>query len=257
MKVTVLGCGSSGGVPLIGNRWGVCDPAEPRNRRSRASILVEDAGATALVDMTPDARTQLLACNLRDLSAVLFTHAHADHCHGIDELRSINWMTGKPVDLFAHAETLSELTTRFPYALGEGRSKEGRSRFYKPAVVAHVIKGPFEVAGLSVIPFAQRHGPMQSLGFRFGQIAYSTDVSDLDEAAFAVLKGVTYWIVDSVRREPHPTHAHLARTLAWIERVKPQAAWLTHMNETMDYQTLLQELPPHVRPAHDGLVIPC
>lgn len=256
MKVTVLGCGSSGGVPLIGNRWGLCDPAEPRNRRSRASILVEEAGAVVLVDMTPDARTQLLACDLQDLTAVLFTHAHADHCHGIDELRSINWMTGKPIDIYASAETLEELRARFPYALGESR-QVGRSAFYKPAIISHAIEGAFEIQGLRVLPFAQQHGPMRSLGFRFGSFAYSTDVSELDEAAFAALDGVRFWIVDCVRREPHPTHAHLARTLEWIERVKPEQAWLTHMNETMDYQTLLKELPPHVRPAHDGMAIPC
>lgn len=256
MKITVLGCGSSGGVPLIGNRWGACDPVEPRNRRSRASILVEDRGAKVLVDMSPDARTQLLACDLQDLTAVLFTHAHADHCHGIDDLRSINWMTGRPVDIFASPETMADLKARFPYALGEER-QQGRSAFYKPSVAAHEIDGPFEVGGIPVAPFAQRHGPMQSLGFRFGSFAYSTDVSELDDAAFAALEGVRYWIVDSVRREPHPTHTHLARTLEWIERVKPEAAWLTHMNETMDYRTLLNELPPHVRPAHDGLVIAC
>ncbi|MER2519109.1 MAG: MBL fold metallo-hydrolase [Bdellovibrionales bacterium] len=256
MKVTVLGCGSSGGVPLIGNRWGLCDPQEPRNRRSRASVLIEDSKTVALVDMTPDARTQLLACDLQDLTAVLFTHAHADHCHGIDELRSLNWLTGKPIDIFAGQETLEELRARFPYALGETRSP-GRSAFYKPTMVTHVIEGAFAVNGLRVLPFAQKHGPIQSLGFRFGAFAYSTDVSELGEAAFAVLEGVRYWVVDAVRREPHPTHTHLARTLDWIARVRPERAWLTHMNETMDYQALLKELPSHVQPAHDGLVIEC
>ena len=253
MKITVLGCGSSSGVPLIGGNWGLCDPAEPRNRRTRVSILVEHEGTTLLVDTSPDMRQQLLGCDIKKLDAVLYTHAHADHCHGIDELRALNWLMQKPVDVYADPETLAELAHRFAYIFDGG----GHGHYYRPAVNAQAIHGPFSVGGVAVTPIRLNHGDIFSLGFRFGDFAYCTDVHALDEAAFAALAGVKIWLVDCVRREPHPTHSHLEQTLAWIARVQPAQAYLTHMNHTMDYATLAASLPPGVAPAHDGLVITC
>ena len=251
MKITILGCGSSGGVPLIGNDWGACDPANPLNRRMRVSALVEKGPTTILIDMAPDARTQLLACNAKIISAVIITHAHGDHCHGIDELRFMSRLTGKPIDVYADGPTMRELEARFDYVF------HGNKPFYDPVGVPHVVDGPFEVGGIRITPFAQEHGSGQTLGVRLDDFAYSTDVKTLDEAAFAKLAGIKTWVVDCVREEPHPTHSHLAQTLEWIARVKPQRAYLTHMNETLDYTALSAKLPPGVWPAHDGLVFEC
>ncbi len=254
MKITVLGCGSSSGVPLIGNVWGACDPKNPRNRRTRVSILVEQDDTVVLVDTSPDMREQLLACNLQKLDAVLYTHAHADHCHGIDELRSINWLTNKPTDIYADAHTMSKLKTRFDYVF---KSVGKPGQFYRPSIAPHIIDGAFTVGAVHILPFQQQHGAEITMGFRFGDFAYSTDVGAFDEAGFAALAGIKTWVVDCVREEPHPTHAHLARTLEWIERVKPEQAFLTHMNHTMDYDSLVAKLPAHIRPCYDGMVIEC
>jgi len=252
VKITILGCGSSGGVPLIGNNWGACDLANPRNRRTRVSVLMEEGDKTILVDASPDMRAQLLACGLQKLDAVLFTHAHADHCHGIDELRSVNWLMKKPIDIYADPATMRELENRFAYIF-----KGATDKFYKPAVTAHEIGGAFGIGGIRVTPFAQSHGNLVTLGFRLNDFAYSTDVNKLDEAAFAALAGVKVWVVDCIREKPHPTHAHLDLALEWIARVKPKQAYLTHMNETLDYAALAAKLPPGVAPAYDGLEIEC
>lgn len=253
MKITVLGCGSSGGVPLIGNNWGRCNSANPRNRRTRVSILVEQGDTTLLVDTSPDLRQQALSCNLQNLSAVLYTHAHADHCHGIDELRSINWLTQKPIDIWAAPQTLQELEEHFPYIFRNSRP----NTFHKPSVHQHIIESEFKIGDIKIIPFEQDHGYSTTLGFRFGNFAYSTDVKNISEAAFETLEGIEVWVVDCIRREPHQTHSHLEQTLNWIERIKPQQSYLTHMNETMDYDALITELPSGVAPAYDGLVIEC
>ena len=254
MKVTVLGCGSSGGVPLIGNDWGACNPTNPRNRRTRVSILVEQGDDVLLVDTSPDMRQQLLTANVRKLTAVLYTHAHADHCHGIDDLRSVNWLIQKPVPVYGDSTTLKELQERFPYVFS-GSKVPGH--FFKPAIEPHVINSAFEVGGLSIQPFVQDHGYGTTLGFRFGDFAYTTDAHKLDDAAFDALKGIKYWLVDCVREEPHHTHSHLEQTLEWIARVKPQQAYLTHMNQSLDYDALKAKLPAGVEPAYDGLVIEC
>jgi len=254
MKVTILGSGPSGGVPLIGNDWGACDPGNPRNRRRRASILVQDRDATLLIDTSPDMRLQLLDAGIDRLDAILFTHAHADHCHGIDEVRALNRSMGEPMPIYASDETLAELRRRFAYIFRPQDPAAG-AVFYKPALIPHTIDGPFEVAGVAVRPFVQDHGFSKTLGFRFGALAYSTDVVALDEEAFAALEGVEVWIVDCYRRTPHPTHTHLARTLEWIGRVRPKRAILTHMDRDLDYDTLCRELPAGVEPAFDGLII--
>jgi phosphoribosyl 1,2-cyclic phosphate phosphodiesterase len=254
MKITILGCGASGGVPLIGGNWGACDPQDPRNRRLRCSILVEEGETTLLVDTSPDMRQQLLNCGLKNLTAVIYTHAHADHTHGVDDLRAVNWLMQKPVDIYADPRTLGELNTRFPYIFG-GTAVPGQ--FYKPSVVPHLIEGPFSIGGIAVTPFLQEHGHDRSLGLRFNDAAYSTDVTRLDEDAFRALAGVKLWVVDCIREAEHPTHAHLGRALEWIARVGPRQAYLTHMEQTLDYARLSAKLPPGVAPAYDGLIVPC
>ncbi|MFC7332024.1 MBL fold metallo-hydrolase [Rhodocista pekingensis] len=253
MQVTILGCGGSSGVPLIGNVWGRCDPSNPKNRRRRPSILVESGATRVLVDTTPDLREQLIDAGVQYLDGVLFTHAHADHCHGIDDLRAMNWLMRRTLDVWADADTLAQLHARFAYCF----QPHPDSEFYaRPALRSHRADGPFSIGSLEIEPFVQDHGLSSSLGFRFGRFAYSTDVVRLDEAAFRVLEGVETWIVDCVRIEPpHPVHAHLAITLSWIERLKPKRAILTHMNHMMDYETLRAILPPGVEPGYDGMVI--
>jgi phosphoribosyl 1,2-cyclic phosphate phosphodiesterase len=251
MRVTLLGCGASWGVPAIGPDWGSCDPAEPKNRRRRCSVLVESRGARLLIDMSPDLREQLLDAGVGRIDAVLLTHAHADHLHGIDDLRMVSRATG-PIPLFAATETLTEVERRFGYAL---RPVQPGRPVYRPALTPHPINGPFTAAGMPVVPFPQDHGHMTTLGFRIGAFGYSTDVTALAEDAFAALAGVQLWIVDCLRQTPHPTHSHVAKSLAWIERVGPRRAVLTHMDQSLDYRKLAAELPPGVEPGYDGLCI--
>jgi phosphoribosyl 1,2-cyclic phosphate phosphodiesterase len=252
MKVTVLGCGASTGVPAIGPDWGRCDPADPRNRRRRVSALVEVGDVAILIDTSPDMREQLIDAGVSRLDAVVVTHAHADHLHGIDDLRTINRRMGRAIPLFADAKTLTEIGRRFGYVL-EQPPEAGR--FHKPTLEPREISGPFEIEGIPVIPFAQDHGFSTTLGLRIGGFAYSTDVTELDDAAFAAVEGVELWIVDCLRREPHPTHSHVAKTLSWIARVRPRRAVLTHMDQSLDYRELSAELPSGIEPGQDGLVI--
>jgi phosphoribosyl 1,2-cyclic phosphate phosphodiesterase len=248
MKVTILGCGTSGGVPRIGNVWGACDPKNPKNRRRRVSILVEEGAGRLLVDTSPDLREQLLDARVDRLDGVLYTHDHADHTHGIDDLRAIYHTGRKPVEIYGSSETLAILNQRFDYIF---KSKLGYPSICQP----HEISGRFEVGGIKVEPFIQDHGPITSLGFRFGKVAYSTDLNGLPEGSWQILKGVDTWIVDALRPQPHPTHPHLEMTLEWIERLKPRRAILTHMTWDMDYETLCRELPRGVEPGYDGMVI--
>ncbi len=250
MRVTILGCGTAGGVPQIGGEWGVCDPEEPRNRRLRPSILVEQGEARLLVDASPDLRVQALNAGFDRLDAVLFTHAHADHANGIDDLRYVVRRMGRRIDTYADAPTLRDLESRFGYVF-----RDSGQKLYPQILNSNLIDGAFEVAGLPIVPFTQTHGPIDTLGFRFGPIAYSTDLMALPDAAFVALEGVEVWIVDALSPHPHPTHSHLDQTLEWIERVKPKRAILTHMNVTMDYATVARLTPDHVEPAYDGMVI--
>ena len=261
MKVTILGCGGSGGVPVAngtpGGDWGVCDPTNPRNRRRRVSILVqrgqmEEGGTAILLDTSPDLRDQLIDAGVEDLSAVLYTHAHADHCHGLDELRGLVQRRRAPLDAYMSAETRAALTTRFAYAFSSSRDPQN---LYRPMMRDRVIDGPFQVGDVRVVPFVQNHGPEDTLGFRLDDVAYTTDAVALDEAAFEVLAGVRLWVVDCLRDDPHPTHSWVAQTFAWIERVKPERAVLTHMNHQIDYEDLKARCPAGVEPGYDGLVI--
>jgi phosphoribosyl 1,2-cyclic phosphate phosphodiesterase len=252
MRVTVLGCGPSTGVPVIGRNWGRCDPNDRRNRRRRVSVLVEIGAVVILIDTSPDLREQLLDADVARLDAVLLTHAHADHLHGIDDLRSVNRLMQSAIPLYADAQTLAEVGRRFDYVL---KPIEEPGRYYKPVLVPHEIVGPFELHGVPIVPFVQDHGFSTTLGIRIGEMAYSTDVVELDDKAFAAIAGIELWIVDCLRREPHPTHSHLAKTLSWIARVQPRRAVLTHMDQNLDYRELSAELPRGVEPGQDGLVI--
>ncbi len=254
-RVTVLGCGGSGGVPLIGGDWGACNPANPRNRRRRVSILVEAGGRNILIDTSPDLRAQLLDAGVARIDAVLYTHDHADHCHGIDDLRFLSRESDRPpIPAYGTAPTLEALTQRFGYIFRQASG--GSSLLYRPFLEPRTVDGPFRIGPVQVVPFEQDHGfGTTTTGYRIGGVAYSTDVVDLNDEAFAILEGLDLWIVDCLRFEPHPTHAHFERTLAWIERAKPRRAVLTHLNHMVDYDALAARCPPGVEPGYDGLVI--
>lgn len=252
MKIRILGCGTSTGVPKIGNHWGQCDPDEPRNARMRSSILVESAGARLLVDCGPDLRQQLLAAGVGRLDAVIVTHAHGDHCHGIDELRPVAAELGAPVRLYGRVDVLAELRHRFAYAFEQ-------SDFYRPIVDARELGEELQF-GSSVARFVdQPHGGPISLGIRFDEdeksAAYAIDFSELTDDMAALYEGVDVWIADCLTRLPHPTHAHLDAILGWARELRVGQVYLTHMGNGLDYRTLLAELPDWAAPAHDGLEI--
>jgi phosphoribosyl 1,2-cyclic phosphate phosphodiesterase len=252
VKVRVLGCGTSSGVPRIGNDWGACDPDEPRNRRTRASILVRSETTTILVDTGPDMHQQLLDAGVGAVDAVLWTHEHADHTHGIDDLRQIFHLMGRPVPGFARPRTLESLETRFRYVF------HGRSG-YAPTTQAQSLPDDFTIGDIRIRCVDQPHGNITSAGLRFDRegrsIGYSTDVNGFTDDMDSLFEGVDVWIVDALRREPHPTHAHLDMTLAAIGQVRPHRAILTHMDHSMDYRTLRDTLPADVEPAYDGMEV--
>lgn len=260
MKITILGCGPSSGVPVIGGdsiggNWGKCDPSNLKNRRRRPSILVQKDDLTVLVDTSPDLRDQLLDTGVSRIHAVLYTHDHADHLHGIDELRSVRRQMEKNIEAHAPAELLISIKRRFAYLFSD-RGDLGPGELYRPVLDGKPFDGPFSIGALNVIPFEQDHGICTSMGYRFGRFAYSTDVVELNDAAFAALEGVEVWIVDCLRDGgEHPTHAHLDKTLGWIERLGPRHAVLTHMNHQADYETMRALLPDGVEPGYDGMVL--
>lgn len=260
IRVTILGCGSSGGVPRLGPIWGACDPANPRNRRRRCSLLVEKivpGGFTnVLIDTPADVREQLLDARVTHLDGVLYTHDHADHTHGIDDLRMVAYAMKSKVTCHFDAATRQSLVSRFNYCFEQ---QPGSS--YHPILNAAEIpaSGRIRIDGvrssLEIDAVPQIHGDIASLGFRVGTIAYSPDISDLPETSIARLEGLDVWIVDALRYTPHPSHFSVAEALRWIERLKPRRAILTHMTSDLDYAKLAAELPPGVEPAYDGMVI--
>lgn len=252
MKVRILGCGTSTGVPKIGNHWGECDPHEPRNRRLRSSILVTSEGEPMLVDCGPDLRAQLLAAEVGRLAGVIVTHTHGDHCHGIDELRPVAQALGGPVPLHARANVIAELKQRFAYAFEQ-------SDFYRPIVSPHELGEELRFGGATARFVDQPHGGPVSLGMRFEEggfsVVYAIDFSDLTDEMATLYEGADVWIVDCLTRQPHPTHAHLDGVLGWAREMRIGQVYLTHMGNGLDYATLVRELPDWAAPGHDGLEI--
>ncbi|MGQ0456320.1 MAG: MBL fold metallo-hydrolase [Hyphomicrobium sp.] len=259
-RFTILGCGSSGGVPRIGMTWGACDPENPKNRRLRCSGLFErkgGGGTTAvLVDTSPDFRQQILSVRVTALDGVLYTHDHADHTHGIDDLRMVAFAMKRRVDVYYDRATGRSLKERFAYCF---ETPTGSN--YRPilngceidGIAAVTINGPG--GAIIATPIRQTHGDIVSLGWRVADLAYSPDLNDLDAAAEARLQGLDVWIVDALRTTPHESHFSVKQALAWIARLKPKRAILTHMTSELDYETLRRDLPAGVEPAYDGMQI--
>ena len=259
-KLTLLGTGSSTGVPRVGNQWGACDPANPKNRRRRCAALIErisGRGRTAaLIDTPPDIREQLLDARVATIDGVLYTHDHADHTHGIDDLRMLAFNMKRRIDVYSDAATRASLMQRFGYCF---QTPAGSS--YPPILDAYDIAAPAPVvidgAGgpIALTPVLQEHGDITSLGFRIGSVAYSPDVSGLSAQSADMLRGLDLWIVDALRYIPHPAHFSVKQALGWIEELKPRRAVLTHLHIDLDYAKLAAELPDHVVPAYDGLEV--
>ena len=252
MKVRILGCGTSTGVPKIGNEWGQCDPSEPRNSRLRSSILIESGGERLLVDCGPDLRQQLLSAQVCRLDGVIVTHAHGDHCHGIDELRPVAAAVGGPVPLYARRDVLEELRQRFGYAFEQ-------SDFYRPVVDGREVGSELRF-GSAVARFVdQPHGGPISLGIRIDEgprsVAYAIDFSEMTADMSGLYEGADVWIADCLTRKPHPTHMHLDGVLALARELRVGQVYLVHMGNGLDYRTLAAELPDWAAPAHDGLEI--
>lgn len=257
-RFTILGCGSSGGVPRLGGDWGDCDAGNPKNRRRRCSLLIERDGpegsTRVLIDTTPDMRQQLLDAGVGTLDAVVYTHSHADHVHGIDDLRQIVFNIRRRLPVWADAMTTDALISRFGYAFVQPAGSD-----YPPILDLHAIHGPITVPGaggdIVLIPFEVDHGNIRAQGLRIGGLAYLPDVSAIPDAVWSQLENLDFWVLDALRRRPHSTHAHLAQALEWIARAAPARAILTDMHVDLDYATLVAELPAGVEPAFDGMVI--
>ena len=258
IRATILGCGSSGGVPRIGGRWGACDPANPRNRRRRCSLLVERPGpggtTQVLIDTGPDLVPQLLDAGVVTLDAVIYTHAHADHIHGIDDLRQLAYNARAKIPVWADEPTSAALLHRFGYIF-----ETPPGSFYPPIAVLHDLRGPVTVEGaggpVAFHPFRVRHGEITALGFRIGGLVYLPDVSAIPDPAWPLIEGAEVFICDALRPEPHPSHAHLAQALDWLDRAGSPRGVLTNMHIDMDYDAVMAATPDHIVPAHDGMVI--
>jgi phosphoribosyl 1,2-cyclic phosphate phosphodiesterase len=259
--LTILGCGSSGGVPRIGSDWGICDPANPKNRRRRCSVMVERQGpqgiTRVLIDTSPDLREQMLSEGVGEIDGVWYTHEHADHTHGIDELRGFFLRQRKRVPIWADAATLAMLKNRFAYCFQMPAGSD-----YPPTLMPHEIEvgTPLETNGaggtIAGLPFTVHHGNIDALGFRIGNVAYTPDLNGIPQASIPHLENLDLWIVDALKRTPHPSHFSLTETLAEIARFKPRRAVLTNMHIDLDFATLQAELPANVTVAYDGLKLP-
>ncbi|WP_170479009.1 MBL fold metallo-hydrolase [Ruegeria arenilitoris] len=258
LRFTILGCGSSGGVPRLGGHWGECDPKNPKNTRRRCSLLVErdspEGTTSVLIDTSPDMRSQLLDTGTGRLDGVVYTHSHADHTNGIDDLRMIVFNMKSRVPVWADGDTQNDLLGRFGYAFVQ---PEGSP--YPPILELKTIDGPFQIDGpggaIPFSPFRVNHGSIDALGFRIKDLAYLPDVAEFHNDTRSELAGLDYLIIDALRRSPHPTHAHLDRTLGWIDELRPKHAVLTNMHIDLDYATVEAETPDYITPAYDGMVI--
>ena len=252
MKIRILGCGTSTGVPRIGGHWGDCDPDEPRNRRLRSSILIESAGKRMLVDCGPDLRQQMLDAGVDRIDGLIVTHDHADHCHGIDELRALAANGEGPVPLYARADVIDRLDQRFGYVFSG-------SEFYQPVAEAVELGESLEFGAARLSFVDQPHGRITSLGLRIDEggksAAYAIDFSDLTDNMKNLYQGLDVWISDCLTRKPHPTHAHLDAVVGWAGQLRVGRLYLSHLSNSMDYRTLVGELPDWAAPAHDGLEI--
>ena len=258
LTFTILGCGSSGGVPRLGGHWGDCDPENPRNRRTRCSMLVTretaDGTTTVLIDTSPDMRHQLLREEVGALDAVLYTHSHADHVHGIDDLRMIVYNMRKRIPVWADGPTQDALYSRFGYAFVQPKDSP-----YPPILDMHTIKGDVTISGaggdITFTPIEVNHGSIDALAFRVGGLVYMPDVADIPDDAWDVLQDMDCFVLDTLRRTPHPTHSHFEKSLEWIARTAPRRAVLTNMHIDLDYATVEAETPDHITPAFDGMQI--
>jgi phosphoribosyl 1,2-cyclic phosphate phosphodiesterase len=257
LEVTILGSGSSGGVPRADGNWGVCDPAEPKNARSRCSLLVrrkgEGAETSLVVDTSPDLRLQFVAAEVKRLDAVLLSHDHADQLHGIDDVRAFFLRQGARIPCHIDEVTEARVMQRFDYIFQTIGGYPAICDIVRTPQhgIPWTVEGPS--GAIPVATFEQDHGEIDSVGYRFGDVAYSSDVVRLSDEAFEALQGLDVWIVDALRYRPHPTHANVETALRWIEQVKPKRAILTNLHIDLDYRTLAAELPLGVEPAYDGL----
>ena len=255
MKVTLLGCGTSVGVPAIGRAgWGACDPNDSRNRRQRCAVLVQSETTNVLVDAGPDIRNQLLPLGLQKIDALLITHTHADHLAGLDDLRAFYWPDRVELPVLTSADHAADIRTRFPYLFE--KKPASPSYFVPPMRIETVTTGTsIEIGDLAIDIFHQDHGNVNSLGFLFnGKFAYSTDVVGLSDEVFALIEGVPLWIVEALREAPHQSHSHYEQTFGWIERVRPGQAVLTHLGLEADYEKLAAICPENTEPGVDGMV---
>lgn len=258
LRFTILGCGSSGGVPRLGGIWGECDPDNPKNLRRRCSMLIErespDGTTRVLIDTSPDLRSQLLDAGIGTLDGVVYTHSHADHVHGLDDLRMIVYNNRARVPVWADGPTQDNIISRFGYAFVQPPGSP-----YPPILDMRGIDGPFEITGaggpVPLEPVRVGHGSIDALGFRIGGLVYMPDVAEIPETAWAQVQDLEIWVLDALRRTPHPSHAHLAQSLAWIDAARPKRAVLTNMHVDLDYATVAAETPEHVTPAFDGMVL--
>lgn len=252
MKLRLLGCGTSSGVPRIGNDWGRCDPDEPRNWRTRTAGLIATEQTRILIDTGPELRQQLLAARVASVDAVIWTHAHADHVHGIDDLRQLFHNSGQPVRCLAREATLEDLRSRFAYVF------HGRAG-YPPVAMLEPLPDHLEIGDVAITVVDQPHGSITSAGLCFAwqdkRIGYSTDFNGMTEHMQRVFERLDLWAVDALRREPHPTHPTLQQVVAWVDMLEVRRALLIHMDNSMDYHAVRAETPDHIEPGYDGLEV--